>query len=364
MRARLPLLIVAQSGRFIAQSATRAGYPVRVADCFGDMDMLNVAERWHPLPALHELSPQIFLNMLEQLSDGQPCLLVCGTGVESFYPVLAQLPPHITLLGNSPETIARLRQPTSFFALLDKLGLPYPPTFREPPALLNCLVKDLQSAGGSHIHQPDGQSLSKTQFYQQLIDGQSRSLCFIADGKEARILGWNRELNRAGEFYLQQIRQPDLPDVSHQQPLQTAVLKLVAATGLKGFNSLDFIVDKSGHLYLLELNPRITASVELLAQTDWFQWHISACNGHLAVPKPGIDGPIRLLYYQFADSDLTISSHAVWPDECHDLPGPGSHIRADMPVCTFIVEAESVQQCEARLQQVKNAALKNCLPRA
>lgn len=364
MPAQLPLLIVAQSGRFIAQSATRAGYPVRVADCFGDRDTLAVAERWHPLPPLAELGPQAFLHILEQLSDGQPCLLICGTGVESFYPALEQLPPHISLIGNSPETIARLREPSSFFTLLDELALPYPATFFSGLQPAGSLVKDLQSAGGSHIHQAGEQSLAKNPFYQQFIDGVSRSVCFIANGKQARILGWNRQLNRDGEFYLQQIWQPDLPDATVRQQLQTALAALVRATGLKGFNSLDFIVDKAGRLYLLEINPRITASLELLSQVDWFQWHLHACTDDLPATIPVSNSTVRLLYYLFADSDLTISEQAVWPAECHDLPGPGTVIRTGMPVCTIIIAAATSEQCQSLLQQSKKAVLKNCLPRA
>ena len=49
------LLIVAQSARMLAQSATREGYSVRVADCFAGIDTLDAADRFLKLSALDNL---------------------------------------------------------------------------------------------------------------------------------------------------------------------------------------------------------------------------------------------------------------------------------------------------------------------
>lgn len=364
MPNRLPLLVVAQSGRFIAQSAIRAGYTVWVADCFGDQDTLAVAERWQRLTAINELTPAFLLDTLEQLSAGQPCLLICGSGVESFYPALSQLPAHITLIGNSAQLIATFRDPASFFSLLDKLALPYPVISHQPPSSGTYLVKNLQSAGGSYIVDAEDQVLPAAGFYQQWIDGESRSVCFIADGLQAEILGWNRQENRQGGFLLQAIWQPDLPGKAVIQQLKNAVSRLVSATGLRGFNSLDFMVDKTGQLYILEINPRLSASVELLDQPELLKAHISACNGEMPYSPASVTSKARLLYYLFADSDLLIKEHPVWPDECHDVPAAASIIRADEPICTLIVRAESPEECQNKLQQVRAEALKNCLPHA
>ena len=76
-----PVLILAQSGRFLAQSASQAGYRVWVADCFGDIDTLVASERWQGLPKLASLTCKQFLTVLQSLTKG---LLNFSTCVEFF----------------------------------------------------------------------------------------------------------------------------------------------------------------------------------------------------------------------------------------------------------------------------------------
>jgi predicted ATP-grasp superfamily ATP-dependent carboligase len=354
------LLVVAQGGRFIAQSATRAGYSVRVADCFGDSDTLEAAEQWCPLPAISDLNPQHILALIEQLSADQPCQLICGTGVEKFYPVLRQLPAHIQLAGNSAETMARLREPQAFFSLLEQLKLPYPPTSLHSPPAADSLLKDLHTAGGQ-LKKASNNPLSAGQCYQKLINGESFSVLFLADGKQANILGWNRQLNRVGHYQLAKLRQPEVPQAPIKKALTAAVDLLIKEAGLKGFNSLDFIVDKAGRWYLLEVNPRISASLELLNPVDWVHWHIEACAGRLATAPHAEKARVSILEYLFAERTLQVSHHPLWPQQCHDLPAANSTIDSGMPICTLVVEADTLQAAEQRLRQVKNSVMENCL---
>lgn len=357
------LLIVAQSGRFIAQSATRAGFTVRVADCFGDTDTLEAADQWLPLPAIAELTQQQFHAVLEKLSAGQPCQLICGTGVEAFYPFLTSLPSHISLIGNSIDTMAQLREPEALFALLDQLTLPYPDSYLHPPAPSRSLLKDMHTAGGQ-INIATGHTLSAGQYYQRMIEGESFSVTFLADGQRALVFAWNRQINRKGQYLLAKIRQPEPPPPAIRQALIVALDSLVLISELKGFNSLDFIVDQQGRWYLLEINPRITASLELLNQRQWMHWHLDACAGQLPkLPRTQTDR-ISILEYLFAEKKQQIRQHPSWPRQCHDLPAAGSVIEAGMPICTLIVEAASLQAAEQRLQLIKKTALENCVPHA
>ena len=357
------LLIVAQSGRFIAQSATYAGYTVRVADCFGDTDTLEAADQWLPLPAISQLTRQQFHAVLEKLSAGQACQLLCGTGVEAFYPFLASLPAHIKLIGNSVDTMALLREPNAFFALLDQLTLPYPKSYLHPPAPANSLLKDLHTAGGQ-INKANEHTLSAGQFYQHIIEGESFSVTFIADGQQAAVLAWNRQINCKGQYHLAKIRQPEPPAPAIRRAVTAALNSLVQASKLKGFNSLDFIVDQQGHWYVLEINPRISASLELLNQPQCMQWHIDACNGRLPALPATETGKVRILEYLFAEENQQIRQHPSWPQQCHDLPAAGSVIETGLPICTLIVEASTLQAAEQRLQQIRKTALENCLSHA
>lgn len=357
------VLVFAQSGRFIAESATRAGFTVRVADCFGDNDTLEVAERWQALPALDELTTEQLLKLLIELSDGQPCWLVCGTGIERFYPLLSELPSHIQFAGNPLESIALLRQPVSFFRLLHDLDLLFPEVSYSTPET-PYLIKDMAGSGGNAVHTSSTSKLRPSQYYQHYIEGKSYSVCFIADGKTAQILAWNRQHHSPQCFTLSALQQPAYPPAHCQPVIIEAVRKLTEACGLRGFNSLDYLVDKQGQSYILELNPRISASAELLRQTDLFNCHLTACFGPLPRVEPLPQSTVRMLHYLFAESRVSIDQSPHWPDSCHDLPQAGCTIESGQPVCTLIVEADSEIECQQQLSKNIVTALQNCHPYA
>ncbi|MCK5644487.1 MAG: hypothetical protein KAJ19_27045, partial [Gammaproteobacteria bacterium] len=170
----LPVLILAQSGRFLAQSATQAGYSVWVADYFGDQDTLAVAERWQQIPPFSKLTLATFLQALAELTQGESCILIAGSGVELYYPLLNYLPDNIQLLGNSSLTIKRIKTPFLFFSLLKQLNLPYPHTqFEQPQDKENYLIKSAFGLGGSHIqHLGDGINTNEG-YFQHLVAGDS-----------------------------------------------------------------------------------------------------------------------------------------------------------------------------------------------
>lgn len=363
MQSQIPILVFAQSARFIAESATHAGYTVRVADCFGDRDTRAVAQQCIPLPPLSQLTQTRLIDTLTSLSDkDEPCLLVGGSGIEAFPALSESLPAHITLLGNHAHTLSLLREPERFFSLLDKLELPYPAvSFSAFPDKEPALVKNLSTCGGTGVAYAGRARLQQHEFFQRYIEGQSASVTFIADGSQARLLAFNRQFNRPGSFVLAHILQSDdILSAAHQALLEHWVTEIVSATGLKGLCSLDFIVDRADRLFLLEINPRITASAELLATDDVFHWHMDACNGHLPVIPQSPEPEPKLLSYIFSDTDCHISEDAAWPACCHDLPAAGTVIEKDMPICTSILSGESVEACFKQQQTVKSGVLKNC----
>lgn len=359
---RPPLLVFAQSGRFIAESAARSGYPVRVADCFADSDTLAVADVCIQLPPLSELSEAQLLQALISLSRDEACLLLCGTGLERFYRALSALPAHIEVISNHPQTIALLRQPERFFTLLEKLKLPYPPTTLSGPAPDKPLRKRLDGSGGTAIF-ADAQTLQHGEFYQQQMSGDTHSVCFIADGLDFNILGWNHQINQPGKFILEKIWQTTKPPEDHATPLTTILGKLVKASGIRGFNSLDYIVTTNSEFYILELNPRPSASVELLLEEDWLSWHINSCRG-LPLPHTAERSqypPVRLLSYFYAEKDWEVVDEPVWPLQCHDRPAAGSKIKKGQPICSFILASETGHACDEQLANSQQKLLKNCL---
>jgi len=346
---KIPLIILAQNGRFLAQSASQAEHPVWLADCFGDQDALAVTERWQQLPAISTLTHNEIITILNSLSQGEPCLLICGSGIESYYPFLEQLADNIKLIGNSPYTINTLKTPLLFFKLLAKLELTYPISQFEPPKNKDdWLYKSASGMGGDHIqylqHRPLS-SINSAGYYQQYISGKSGSVLFLADGKHSLILSINQQFisneQQQHPFRLLGIDSAWSIAKHHQNTLQDAINKLSTATHLLGLNSLDFIIDDCDKLLLLEVNPRPSASAELVdSEQPLIQHHIAACQGSLPVDLNITVN--KSLCYHYADKTLTIPSDLIWHKDCHDLPKTGMVIKKDQPIFTTIVPVDNL----------------------
>jgi uncharacterized protein len=364
---QLPLLIFAQTARFIAQSAAQLGYQTWVADCFADKDTQRASNRLVRLPSLDKLTIASLLSSLDSLSQQQPCLLICGAGIERFYPVLKQLPPHIRPLGNTFHIFEQLRSADQFFPLLDRLGIPYPETQLISPPDKNkrrWLSKDMKSCGGTHIKHTNIHSNDQV-IFQEYIEGTSASVSFIADGHIASVLGFNKQIHDKQSFVLQQlINQIDLtPSSVHK--VSTALQQLITATCFKGFGSLDFLVDDADNIYILELNPRLSASAELYSNSgDILRRHIQASMGILLdypSDKYKQSHNIRSLSYLFADTNYRVRGKTNWPPHAHDIPSDLEMIYSGQPICTLVIEAESEHACQNIRHQLETEIVKNCL---
>src|SRR5256885_405472 len=114
---------------------------------------------------------------------------------------------------------------------------------------------------------------------------------------------------------------------------------LTEGFGLRGVNGIDF-VERRGHLHPIELNPRYTASMELVERAyslSIFDVHVRACLGELpafdlaaARTKRGSVGKAIV----YARRDVTMGDTRPWleDDDLRDIPAPGERIargRAD-----------------------------------
>lgn len=353
MQRQLPVLIFAQSARFIAESATLAGYTVWVADCFCDTDTVAVAQRSFKISNLATLSEAEFFSTIEALSQGESCHMLMGTGIEQFYPLIHRLPHNIEYLGNSTQTLSQLRQPSPFFDLLDSLKLPYPQVKFSPPQSnpASWLYKDLAGYGGQSIQAAVASIERENGYYQAWAQGRSASVCFLANGEQAIMLNINEQINLDNRFQLAQIQTPIQLSHTLEQSLQHSINSITKATVLKGLCSLDVIID-GDEFSILEVNPRFSASAELNSyQAQLFQWHLNAVAGKLpTLPIQKID-TVRFLAFYYAEKDSVICAQPIWPDSCHDLPAAGSQIIKGAPVCTIIVKADNHADCEAALTE-------------
>ena len=130
---------------------------------------------------------------------------------------------------------------------------------------------------------------------------------------------------------------------------------------LRGLFGIDFILAENIP-WLVELNPRYTASVEVLERAfgrALLSDHASVFDCRIATDKrqattPGFIGK-QIIY---ATKDI-IAPHLerLFDPEAQtrespliaDIPAPGTHIAAGWPICTVFAEAASVSECHRQL---------------
>lgn len=341
------LLIVGQSGRFLAQQAHRAGYPVRVADQFADSDTLAVAEQFQQLPMFTALTETVFLHTVTALADTESCQLIIGTGVEVCYPWLNKLPANIQFAGTALAGLATIINKADWFLLLSALQLPFPAIrFAAPATAGGWLYKSSTSWGGGHI-QAVTTATRNDGYYQAFTDGRAGSVLFIADGCRAILLSFNQQFCRnqaAADFTLLALSNTLTITTGQQKLLFEYCQQLTQSLALRGFQSLDFIINNDGQIQLLEINPRPPASLQCLPQS-WpiIDWHLTACQGQLAKLEKLPLMPPKLLYFCFAEQDLTIADDFDWPAAACDLPPAGTFIAGGGIICSLLIDLPSTQ---------------------
>lgn len=331
------LLVVAHSARMAAQFAHQAGVQALVIDCYADCDTQAVATAFIQIPSLTLLDLQPAVE--DFIARFAVTDVLYGSGFESYPESLDYLYSRLKLLGNPPDIFKKLSDKPAFFGLLDNLGIAYPLSQFSPPATPEgWLVKPMQGQGGVGIAcYREGRQHQTGDYYQRLQKGTAHSVLFLADGQNFCIVGFNRQwtvaLDADQAFAFAGIS--TIADMPPKQQMQVAgwLAKLVPVLSLQGLNSLDFIGD-GNHIYLLEINPRLSASLQLY-KGDWLAHHINALNGVLptAIFRQTGHAAYQIIY---ANEDVQIPDPFYWPEQCCDVPPAGALIRKGHPICSMI----------------------------
>ena len=183
------ILLVSVSVRMLAELARREGHEVMALDRFGDLD-------------LQRLCPSVSIRVggmaaLVAAADGiRAEAVVYGAGLENRPDLISRLAAHRTLLGCTPRTVQRVRDPARLGASLRRAGLAYPRTRSEAPLdrERRWLRKPLRSGGGRGVREWRGGALRAGQIVQERIEGLPCSAAAVADGRSAALLGVSEQL--------------------------------------------------------------------------------------------------------------------------------------------------------------------------
>jgi uncharacterized protein len=375
---KIDLVIAGASARAAAFSALRAGLVPACIDLFADAD-LRASCPVVRIPA--ERYPEDIVAALDRL----PAAPWLYTGaLENRPDIVRAISAGRLLWGCSPSAIEQVRSPGVLHDVLTQAGLRSPQVIlpgERIPERGRWLVKPVASAAGFGIRETAGTAAVPECFYaQQFIEGANCSGLFVGQDFGADFLGATAQLSgtewlHAAPFhYAGNIGPLELP-YSTIEIFRKLGNVLAGHFGLRGIFGVDCIL-ADGIPWVLEVNPRYTASVEV-----WeYARRRSAIELHRQVFEPKDHCEIERLnpavnankfvgkgiYY--AREAVTIPQTRPWPapdlaegagypiPAYADLPGIGEHIQKGHPVLTILVRGASVEECMNELKS-RSAAL-------
>ncbi|MGH8549623.1 MAG: ATP-grasp domain-containing protein [Methylococcales bacterium] len=352
-----PLVVIGLSARMLAVSAARAGLCPVAIDLFADRDTRAVA-RCIALPSL-EQEPVLAVLKKIVAERGRPWL-VYGSGIDTRPDLVERISEIADLVGNAPPALRLLHHPGTFFELLDALAIPYPETcFTRPENPYAWVFKIPFTEGGRGVLPGAAHPDDVSGYYQKELEGPAMSVLFLANRREALILGFNTQWT-AGPDAPSPYLFSGIMDIAELRPRQKTQLggyatKLVKSASLVGLNSLDFLIEH-GECQVLELNPRPGASLILYDKRFTYgllNEHIRAVKG-LAVNRPSPEQPgccgLEIVY---AEQPCEVGPEMRWPDWTHDRPMPGIKIAAGEALCTVTANALTGKRLRMLLSQRK-----------
>jgi predicted ATP-grasp superfamily ATP-dependent carboligase len=227
------------------------------------------------------------------------------------------------------------------------------------------LLKPRRSGGGHGIRRwLPGEPVPRSKYLQEQVEGIAGSITFVADGYRTVPLGLTLQLvgeewlGSSGYRYCGNLLSGGPSLFPREAALRDAAEALAAAVtdsfALVGVNGIDFIA-RDGTPWLLEVNPRFSASMELVERehrVSIFALHAAACRGALPARSPYCR---RLRHVAgkaivYARRTSTVRPAAVWDgNRVADVPHPGELVAVGRPICTVFARGSSARQCRVRL---------------
>ncbi|MEM6690429.1 MAG: ATP-grasp domain-containing protein [Planctomycetota bacterium] len=355
------IYLIGASVRWPAQSLHQArqrgeiGGRTRIiaVDSFGDQDTLEHSDDWHPI------------------DDSKPV----GDGF-------------VIAAGGHPRVLNWLNQSTSpsraawefvedrmnYPSLVQRTGFKLPPTplIATEDSKHRWLLKSAKSSGGLGIvDAPLEQSAEALSFrdntndhLEAWIPGRRWGASFFSDGRRAILQGVCRSLIHHAEdlpFLYAGSYGPCNVTSSMQRTLSKLGNQVVERSQLQGGFGIDFLETRSNELFLLEINPRLTASMELIElaqETSFIQRILATSTDQLTgnaikpnFPIPTARSPhwYKRVIYGSASGNIAPSRLAKierrldgtrW--RLADLPSRVTKVDRSTPICTLIETGKSL----------------------
>jgi predicted ATP-grasp superfamily ATP-dependent carboligase len=363
-------LILGASARAAASSARRAGLKPIAVDLFADRDLREIG------PA-QRIAAASYPEGVADAADAVPVAPWIYTGALENHPELVdRIARHRPLWGNDAPTLRAVRDPFAVAATLRQAGVRCPAVRADPKGLPldgSWLVKPLASAGGRGIvplGKGDAGAVSPLCYYQERIAGTSLSALFVAGRGDATLAGVTRQCigRRDSPFAYTGSLGPWPISPRVRARIEAIGRALAAGFGLVGLVGVDLIL-REGMPWPVEVNPRYTASVEVLELAlghSLLADHARACDPDAAarsVPitprpcsRPSVVGksivfaPTRCRF-PGSDDPVATADDAFAIPRVADVPDAGTCFEVGEPVLTLIAGGRSMAACRLRLER-------------
>ena len=270
---------------------------------------------------------------LEALAGGEaPRGFVYGAGFEDRAGLLEVVARRWTLFGNPPAVVRSVKDPVRLAKLCTALRIPHPEiSARMPRDGRHWLVKSAGGSGGSHVA-PAGAIRAEGEkiYFQRIAAGEPVSILFLADGAKARVVGLSRQwvAPAPGEpFRFGGSLRPAGLSPALEDRLRRAAKAITAACGLRGLNSIDFLVEGSEYA-LIEINPRPGATLDIFEDRGGSLFRAHLCSSLGRMPECALEFPgAAAAGIAYATRKISSMPEFDWPNWTSDRQKVHSELR-------------------------------------
>ncbi|MGY5859170.1 MAG: ATP-grasp domain-containing protein [Candidatus Thorarchaeota archaeon] len=386
--------VIGFNARPIAASLKRRGAFTYVSDYWGDTDLKDVSTDCiavlSPIPGIRHRQPldqPLYQSLVDNLSiltkSVELDYIIIGSGFDDHADSLKQIHEQGLLIGSSPTQMKNARDHDDVSSLVPSKLCCIPPqvnyfsinelvegiTGREFPYL----IRPIHSGGGSGIRfmrnendlkrfliAKQEEETEPTFVVQKYIQGRDYSCSVLSSGTEAKaisvqgqligspVAGRNCDFAYCGNFF------PSGLDSTVEQKITKVSEHLSKTLGLKGSIGFDFVVDDTGKVWLLEINPRIQGTLEMLeiaGDISITEQHVRASSGELLAKHPTFNPAVKMIVYSRKAG--TVPDLSKYQD-VYDRSPKGTRVERRDPICTVVKSGGNILDC---YQQVSETAI-------
>jgi predicted ATP-grasp superfamily ATP-dependent carboligase len=359
------LILLGASVRAAAFSAVRAGYQPYSIDLFADRDLAAIG----PAVKIGRYPADFFAA----LAKAPPAHLIYTGGLENHPRVVDQLAALRPLLGNRGDVLCEVRDPLQLARVVREDGCCFPATSFEGTIASpsQWLVKPLRSSGGVAIRlatADDRLRSPRGAYLQQYVEGESLSAVFVGAGGRAILLGLTKQLlgrdvgHTRPFLYVGSVGPLSFSE-GDRAPIESLGNRLAERFRLVGLFNVDLVRNEAG-IWPLEVNPRYSASVEVLeraTEMTFIKLHIDACE-RMKLPGAGsmksrrcsgkavVYAPQDGVFSKKLDDLASEWNMSRESPGVADLPQVGEPLQRGQPVVTVFADSDSPGSVEAELR--------------